>query len=183
MSNEFISFSMIVVELQRQCEEKETGVFYISTESNRSVIVMIEHGQIVYINCYNKRGQEAIDLMTTIESGKYRFDSAAAIVRRDSLPETKAILQMLAGAGSAGEELESTSTQEATSGGIPFSQEQKSILEKHLTDFIGPIAAIICEENFESTSDLSTAINLLAAEIPSSVQAVKFKDLVEAKLL
>jgi hypothetical protein len=44
------------------------------------------------------------------------------------------------------------------------------------------MAAIICEDHFQTASSLAEALNTLAAEIPSPTQEKKFRQLVEARL-
>jgi len=45
------------------------------------------------------------------------------------------------------------------------------------------MAAIVCEDHFNSAGDLHAAIEALAAEIPSPGQVKKFRDMITERLV
>ena len=119
--------------------------------------------------------------MSKISDGRYRFQEGGVGLRRMQLPATQTILHVLGG-GSGQVTSPAREQAERASLGNGLSAEQKSVLESCLADCIGPMAAIICEDNFQSAVDLHAAIEALAEEIPSPGQAKKFREMVAAKL-
>jgi len=150
---------------------------FITTMANRSAQVTIESGKIVFVYFFNKRGEEAIELMSTIQAGRYRFQEGA-VSRRAPLPSTEAILQSLL----SGQKVAEKVGVKKTSTGPGLSEEQKNVLETCLAGIIGPMAGIICEDHLEAAADLQAAINALVEEIPSPDQAQQFKTMVLDKL-
>ncbi len=144
--------------------------------------VTIDDGEIVFIYFYNKRGQEAVELMTTIVAGRCRFQTTSAAIRRDPSLHTPAIIQFLEKVRNGDTNQSKDVPLQTSSKSYSLSPQQKVQLNQHLTKYIGPMAAVICEDHLDSASDITTAINLLAAEIPSAEQAEKFKEIVTKEL-
>jgi len=176
MSQEYIPFSEIVSAIEKLCAQKVSGTLFVSTKANRSAQLMLERGEIVFVYFFNKRGEEALELMSTIRAGRYRFQPGA-VSRRMALPSTDVILANLSGDQQSADQVKG---KRPTGPGL--SQEQKTVLETALAGFIGPMAGIICEDHFDRVADLQAAIDALVAEIPSPDQAEKFKVLVREKL-
>ncbi len=182
MSQEYIPFSEIVSEIAKLCKQKATGTLFVATSDNRSAQMMLDKGEIVYIFFSSKRGEEALQLMSTIHQGRYRFQEGGVVARRMQLPPTQAVIQSLMQGGSSIAAAASNVRPQKVSNGGALSTEQKTILESCLADCIGPMAAIICEDCFNSSSDLQTVIEALSGEIPSAGQVQKFKTMVAEKL-
>ncbi len=177
MSEDYIPFSEIVAALKKLSTQRVTGTLFIATKANRSAQVVLERGEIVFLYFFNKRGQEALNLMSTIRAGRYRFQEGP-VSRRCVLPSTDALLQSLT---SAENFVDQPGEQPPTGSGL--TKEQKNILETTLAGYIGPMAGIICEDHLGTAADLMAAIDALAAEIPSSMQAEKFRIMVAQKLV
>jgi hypothetical protein len=181
MTQDYVPFSEIVNVIGSLCKKKATGTLFVATRDNRSAQLMLDKGEIVYIFFSSKRGQEALDLMAKMSEGRYRFQEGGVISRRMQLPPTQTILQTLS---THSEQIPSPSREQVikTQVGSGLSAEQKSVLETCLAECIGPMAAIICEDHFNSVGDLSAAIEALAGEIPSLGQVRKFREMVSARL-
>jgi hypothetical protein len=182
MTQDYSVFSEIVVEIGTLCKKKATGTLFVTTRDNRSAQMMLDKGEIVYIFFSSKRGQEALELMSTIRDGRYRFQEGTAIARRMQLPPTQAILQTLRNGSGLIEASVRDQAETKASVGSGLSAEQKSVLESCLAECIGPMAAIICEDHFNSVGDLAAAIEALSGEIPSPGQVKKFRDMVKERL-
>ena len=182
MASEYTPFSGIIIELKRLCESRTTGTLFIATKKNRSAQVMIEKGEIVFLYFSNKRGQEALELMsTTIKAGTYRFQAGKVTSKRVALPKTSSMLQILAGVGGQNNS-EMELVQRAPAGANALNYKQKTVLEECLAEYIGPIAAIVCEDHLDSAVDFSTAVDLLAAEISSIDQRGQFREKVMERI-
>ena len=176
MTQDYISFPEIVAEIRKLCTQRVTGTLFVATKANRSAQLILEKGEIIFIYFFNKRGEEALELMSTIRAGRYRFQEGT-VSRRDPLPATEVILQSLSGG-----QKNAAQASDKLSAGTGISQEQKTVLENCLAGHIGPMAGIICEDHLDVVADLQGAIDALVAEIPSSEQAEKFRVMVLDKL-
>ncbi len=56
----------------------------------------------------------------------------------------------------------------------PFQARVRAILEATLMEYIGPMASLVCDEKLPKATDLESAIEILATEIPDAEQAVRF---------
>jgi hypothetical protein len=176
MTQNYIPFQEIVAEIRQLCARGVTGTLFVATKANRSAQLVLENGKIVFVYFFNKRGEKAVELMSTIRAGRYRFQEGS-VSRRDSLPSTENILQSLIGGQRVVDQVS-----EKLSAGPGLSQEQKNILETCLAGYIGPMAGIICEDHLNVVADLPAAIDALVSEIPSPEHAEKFRAKVLATL-
>lgn len=191
MTNEqFIPFAEIVAELKSVCAEKKTGVMYITSEENQSAQLMLDDGEIVFIYFFNKRGRDALRPLAEIDAGRFRFQEGGGSSLRTELPRTEDILRYLSAA--SGLDPVSGADSESVNGGkiagdkkngVMLTQEQKRVLEDRLAGYIGPMAAIVCEDHFDSAGGIESVINLLAAEIPAESQAESFRSEMMSKLV
>lgn len=182
MTQDYVPFSQIVSYIGNLCKNRSTGTLFIATGDNRSAQIMLDKGEIVYIFFSSKRGQEALSLMSTIQDARYRFQEGGSVSRRMQLPPTQTILQALAsGSGQASPPKQSGRVEKVVFGN-GLSDEQKHVLETCLADCIGPMAAIICEDHFNSAGDLHAIIDALVLEIPSPMQVQKFRAMVNERL-
>ncbi len=180
--DDYIPFAEIVSELGRLCSGKQTGVLYLKTEANRSAQIMLNEGEIVFINFFNKRGNDAIKLLAETSAGRSRFQEGSISSRPMDLPPTSEILQSLAGNAQVTKQQGSPRVQEKASPAPSSSGKsgaltvtERRLLEESLAPFIGPMATIVCEEHLDSVSDVHAAVEALAAEIPSEEQAEQFR--------
>jgi hypothetical protein len=179
MTQEYIPFPEIVDELRRLCIQAVTGTLFVATRANRSAQLILDKGEIVFVYFFNKRGKEALELMSTIRAGRFRFQEGT-VTRRTPLPPTDAILKSLIDGHKIADHPQDIEHKQA-GGGSGLNQEQKTVLESCLAGFIGPMAGIICEDHLDVAVNLQAAIDALAAEIPSPEQAKKFKAMVLEK--
>jgi hypothetical protein len=175
MAQDYIHYSEITLEIGWLCDQKASGTVFIATRDNHIAQMMLDQGEIVFIFFAGKRGQEALNLVTEIREGRYRFQEGGVVSRGMQLPPTQDILRALS-SGSA--QASSPADEAHAPDGNGLSPEQKTVLETCLTDCIGPMAAIICEDHFASASSFQAAVDALAAEIPSPGQARKFREMV-----
>lgn len=173
MNQDYIPFQAIIDKLDEFCTQQSSGILFIATKANRSAQIILENGTIVFVYFYNKQGVEALKLMLTIQAGRYRFQKNATSPRRSSLPSTDKILRFLKQETDNKVPPEPTEVEEHVQSSL--NDNQKRLLETVLAEYIGPMAAIICEDHLDSVPDIAAAIAALASEIPSQDQAQKFR--------
>lgn len=94
------------------------------------------------------------------------------------MPATDDILKQLAG----GEHQRSTAAAEPVSART-LSDNVKAVLVQELTECIGPMAAIVCDETWGSVSTLAQALDALSQELPDVKQAARFQQNVLKRLV
>lgn len=179
-----VPLAEIVNGLNAVCVARQTGTMYITTDSKKSAQVMINEGVIVYLYFYNKRGMEALRLMAEMEFGRFKFQEGLPTSLKADLPTTNEILKQLEGAVAkepviANDVVSADMPAEKPAGGksgTGLNTDQKQLLEDALTDYIGPMAAFVCEDHLGTARDVESAVNALAAEIPEPNKAAKFKE-------
>ncbi len=180
MTQDYKPLKDIVDEIGRLHRSRVTGTLFVATGENKSAQILFEDGEITSIYFFNRHGREALEKMSTIKVGRYRFQEGFTPVRkRVDLPNTAVIIEKLEKL--CGEESSVKTVQSPGSGG-EISEEEKSVLEKCLVEYIGPMAAIVCEDYFHGEMELQEIVEKLALEIPSPQQAMKFREEVLKKL-
>jgi len=165
-------------ELHKLCQEKRTGTLFIASVDNRLVQFGLDQGQIVFVSWQNKRGPEALLLLQeqNFKVSVTRFVEGQSPVNRLELPPTDQILQQLEGGVGR---LPATGDPASRR---TLSDKAKTVLEQELVEFIGPMAAIICEETWNSVGDLEAALEVLSRELPDPGQVVRFRQNVLKRL-
>ncbi len=182
MSQAYTPFSNLIAELQRWCRERRSGIVYVATDTNHSAQINLEHGEIILLVFKAKLGVNALTLMQKINACRYRFvEGAIAAQSRVPLPATSEILNQLASSARCSDP-DVRHGQQVAAGAGGISGEAKTILERALAEYIGPMVAIVCPEHFERAGDLNAVIDALAGEIPKPEQALRFKEEVSRKL-
>ncbi|WP_457575954.1 DUF4388 domain-containing protein [Desulfomarina sp.] len=180
MTRDYKPLKDIVDEIGRLYRSRATGTLFVATGANKSAQILFKDGDITSIYFFNRHGRDALEKMSTIKVGRYRFQKGFTPGRkRADLPDTDVIIERLTGFCGV-ESPPETVRSSGPGGGI--SEEDKSVLEKSLVEYIGPMAAIVCEDYFHGEMDLQDIVEKLALEIPSPQQAVKFREEVLKKL-
>lgn len=202
MTQDNLPFSEILKQLEQLCKQKATGTLSLTTSTNRSAQVAIDNGEVVFLFYSGKMGEAALAAMATIDSGRFRFQENSLPSRRMTLPATATILARLKsgatatsgnarapspssntaaiGSGAAVTPAVSTAAPPRGSGGLTV--EQKQILERCLAEHIGPMAAIICEDQLRGALNVEEALEALAAEVPTPAAAEQFRKMALARL-
>lgn len=182
MPEDYTPFSQIVTELARLSSARATGTLFVATDANRSAQVMLKKGEIIYLSYANKRGDDALDLIPSITAGRYRFQEGEVSANRMRLPATATILKRLAQHDALAAPASQSADADPSLEAAGLTQHQRNMLQDCLAEFVGPIAALVCEEQLEQARDLQSAIDALSAEISSPDLAQEFQTLVLSRL-
>ena len=176
----YVPFVQLVGELKILSREGRTGTAYIVTDDNRMARLGLEAGHIDLIWFHRKRGADALALMSQIQAGRLRFEDAVkAPADTSDLPSTTEILEFLLKQAAS----DTTTTAANAAGNSPIvASADREMIEEVLTDYLGPMASIICDEHLSEGQDLESALKALATEIQDSAQIKEFLDLVHARL-
>jgi hypothetical protein len=177
----YTPFSQLVSELKILCLEGRTGTAYIVTDDNKMARLGLEAGEIDFILFQRKRGADALAMMQHIQAGRLRFeDGLKPSADATDLPATTDILEFLNNPQSKG--APQALAPQAAQNTQTLNAADRAMVEAVLTDYIGPMASIICDEQLNEVSNLESALKALAAEIQDSGQIKEFLDRVHAQL-
>ena len=170
-------FSDVVADLAECCRDKKNGVFFITTESNRSAYLTLKDGDIESIHYMNKRGADALEQLRTVRAGTCRFSAGTenALFGSQSLPETEIILTELATTPSDSSTTDSEMPHTANSAPSVDDYSDDDLLEL-LVEFMGPMASVVYSDAKENTRNTKVLIKKLATEIPDNHQQNEFME-------
>jgi len=194
-----IPYGQLLSELGALCSAQRTGTMFIATSDNQSARIGLRQGQIVSLVFRTQRGLEAIDHIRKITAGRFSFSDA--LVDRDAsadLPGTPDLLVWLSGdapptpaapsaplAAPAPRSAAPAADQPATS--PPLARVQATI-EAELTEFVGPIAPLLCREHIARAAaagppwDFAALVAAVAREIGDRAKEDRFRQQALARL-
>ncbi|MEZ5583033.1 MAG: DUF4388 domain-containing protein [Candidatus Competibacteraceae bacterium] len=136
--------------MRQLCQEQRTGMVFITTDDHKLAQMSLENGNIVYLFFNKERGEEALRALRQVTGGHLRFTPGTIPSFRSELPPAEQVLDYLhpAAAGDSpppGKTAETSASRPATASAL--SEQEKAILLEELTEFVGPMAVIVCQEN------------------------------------
>ncbi len=188
MSQEFVSFEVIVAYIWQLCQEKRTGTLSVISGNHLLGQISIQKGEIVFLFSHGKHGLNALPPWLDIKGGVITFSEGAVSIRTTaSLPATDDILEYLASATNLNpvfiRDAEPLFIRDAEPLSIrPLSVSTRTVLEQTLKEFIGPIASVVCTDLLRTIANLDAAIEALADEIPTTVAAEQFRKAARQRL-
>lgn len=177
-----LSFPELLAELRRLCANESTGFALIRPSGARLARISLQHGEIVFLSFQETSGMAALPLLASIDSCQLDFVAGLGGTSKIPLPPTGQILDTLAAAGTGTTGPSPSRTAAHGAHPQPICARTRFILEAALAERIGPMAAILCQEDFAEAHDLDSAIQALAREIPDAEDARTFVAEVRAEL-
>ncbi|MGN6227717.1 MAG: hypothetical protein ACTHNM_09795 [Dyella sp.] len=179
MANEFRPLIEILRDLKALALQKASGFFFVVTEDNHSCTIRLRSGQIEDVVFSRHRSDEAVQLLAKVPAGRARFqaDPAAAGAARVSLGE--ASLSWLMGG------FEKSAATAAATPAAPrvgavnvnvqgLSKEQRATIERIALNYLGPIAALLCDEALGVPGSIDRALVQIASNLPARDQEDQF---------
>lgn len=179
MANEFRPLIEILRDLKALALQKASGFFFVVTEDNHSCTIRLRGGQIEDVVFSRHRSDEAVQLLAKVPAGRARFqaDPAAAGAARVSLGE--ASLSWLMGG------FEKSAATAAAAPAAPrvgavnvnvqgLSEEQRATIERIALNYLGPIAALLCDEALGVPGSIDRALVQIASNLPARDQEDQF---------
>lgn len=175
----YLTLPELLNTLTQYVSQKANGTLNISTESNRAITISLEQGNITAIYFGALRGKRAIEEISKIKGGSYRFESSTDenMISHD-LPSSQEVIQLLSQGSKSSTSIETTPDEQgevSTSQKIELSNELKSLFIK----FLGPIADMIFDDYFvmDAIQDANAAISAsikMSSEIEDAADAQSF---------
>jgi len=203
-----ISYGQLLSELGALCSAKRTGTLFIATTDNQSARIGLRQGEIVSLGFRTQRGLKALEQIRKITAGRFSFsDTVVDRVLSADLPDTSDLLEMLSGGDSPppppppaipAASLAATpravgpvpSRAVAPAAAPPVAQlvKAQAVIEAELTEFVGPIAPLLCREHVARAAaagppwDLPALVEAVSHEIGDRAKENRFKQNTLARL-
>ena len=176
---EAVDYAVFYDQLSELVSRRETGTIYLKNDANHLAIIGIRNGRIISLACGPKRGKSAVELVRHTRSCSVRVDDGAVSFHEHELPSTAELLEQLSPMQDLGE----TASKQEPGASLPDGVAgHAQILCSLLTEFIGPVAPLVCEEKIVSADGLAApeqlaqVIHKLALEIDDPEEARQFVD-------
>ena len=162
-----LKYQELIAEVHRLFTDQQTGTIFITTSDNHLVRLVLNKGEIVHlVYDTNHRSYDAIPLIRQIQAGRLQFAKGIFEAADEiPLPPTEELLYVL-----RGEENHSVTSSPPKKADSQF-DEVISEIKRTLSNYIGPIAGLICEEYIETRGGIqnlnavNTMIDNVAREI------------------
>jgi hypothetical protein len=178
------SYKEIVWKLRHICDGGDTGTFSLATRENHYASISMKDGQIIGVTYRQSKGPAALENIRKVSAGRCTF--APGILRNSevdaSLPSSKAIFEYL-GIGEIKPAI--TARINGPASNTEPSENQngaaRQAIELEATEYLGPMAAIICEEHFARVGNLHDEENMwrvlegIAGDVGDKAKGKEFK--------
>jgi hypothetical protein len=177
---ELLPFLRIVDHLKQLCAQGRSGTLFLVSDDNRMAQVRLDNGQIASLLCRNRRGLEALGILRGMQHARLRFDESFMANGENDHLSTQAIFDDLFSAAGGAAAAPSAAAQPAAPAAarapaLLLTPQVKATIQRVMTQYIGPMAEIICDDHFDAAGNMSALVQLLADEISAPEQAAKFR--------
>ena len=199
-----VPYAELLSELSRLCAARRTGTMFIATTDNQSARIGLQQGDIISLVFRTQRGLEAIDRIRKITGGRFTFsDTVVDRVASADLPTTSDLLSLLAGNGAppvvsaapappapppdAAPRPVAVAAQ-PPGAGSPELVKAQAVIEAELTEFVGPIAPLLCRGHIAKAAaagpplDVPALVEAVAREIGDGAKEDRFRQQALARL-
>jgi hypothetical protein len=198
-----VAYAELLNELGRLCAVKRTGTMFIATTDNQSARIGLRQGDIISLVFRTQRGLEAIDGIRKITAGRFTFsDTVVDRVASADLPATSDLLSLLAGSGAPPVVSAAPAPPAPPPDAVPrpvaaarppaaASPElvkAQAVIEAELTEFVGPIAPLLCRGHIAKAAaagpplDVPALVEAVAREIGDGAKEDRFRQQALARL-
>jgi len=192
-----LSYDQLLTELGALCSAKRTGTMFIATTDNQSARIGLRQGEIVSLVFRTQRGLEALDHIRKITAGRFTFsDAVVDRVSSADLPGTSDLLEMLSGVdapppAATPRSVSSVPARAIAPAAAPLVGQLakvQAVIEAELTEFVGPIAPLLCREHVARAAaagpplDLPALVEAVSHEIGDRAKEDRFRQQALARL-
>jgi hypothetical protein len=185
-----LSYRQLMLELGALCAAKRTGTMFIATADNHSARIGVMLGEIVSLAFRAQRGMDAVDHLRKINAGRFSFtDTVMDKGAHHDLPYTADLLALLIGDDPVLPQPRPFSAQAvAAHAGNAQLARARATIEAELTEFVGPIAPLLCRTHFDRAAaagppwDWKALVDEVAREIGDRIKEERFRQQALARL-
>jgi hypothetical protein len=194
-----MSYRELMTELGALCAAKRTGTMFIATTDNHAARIGLRQGDIVSLVFRAQRGLEALDHIRKITAASFTFsDIMLDKAAHADLPYTADLLALMIGEESPlpppapAPPVAAVPRAPAAVATPPVEHPQlvraRAVIESELTEFVGPIAPLLCREHIARAAatgppwDWLLLVEAVAREIGDRAKEERFKQKALARL-
>ena len=181
---DMLPYQALIETVRDYCTQRRTGTVFIVSSDNRMAQVHLESGAIVALLCRGRRGLDAIAGIRDMIAGRLRFDDnfvSASETERFDTDQTLALLGCGVATGNVAAATPRVAAARpapapapAPASGGTITPAHAARLESILTQYIGPMAEIVCADHVAEAGDLRMLVIALSGEVPDKGQATQF---------
>jgi hypothetical protein len=174
---ELLPFLRVVDYLRQLCAQGRSGTVFLVSDDNRMAQVRLDKGQIASLLCRNRRGIEALGILRGMANARLRFDENFLVKDEHDHLSTEAIFDALQGSTAGAPAAAAHAAPAAASAGagpLVLTPAARSTIQRVMTQYIGPMAEIVCDDHVAVAGNMRALVQLLAGEISAPAQAAKF---------
>lgn len=194
--SQLLPYATIIETLEQHCAARHSGTLFITSQSNASIRFILIDGRIVSMAQRRELGLEALDSIKQMQSGRLRFTPGLMYSPdgQQHLPNTAELIELLLDPDDSTYE-SSNSSDPVTlfeisednlvpAAGTIDKRTVRMVVEFQLTEIVGPMASIICDEHFASAGNYLHQIEivLLLKSISAEIGDDNLQREVEIKL-
>ena len=184
-----VPYRQIVTELAALCRARRTGTLFIATTDNQSARIGLREGEISSLAFRNQRGLEALINLRKIVAARINFtDAVMDRGPRGDLPMTVDLLAMLGTDDPPAVVPTRLDPAPPSSPADPQLTRVQAVIEAELTEYLGPMAVVICREHIARAAaaspphDVRQIVEALAREIGDRAKEERFRQQVLSRL-
>jgi hypothetical protein len=164
-----ISSAEVIQMIRDLVNRTQTATLYVRTDQNHVVIVATKGGEIITLSSGSAHGEKAIPVLREMQWATVRVDGNAIAYHSEAMPPTPTLLGLLSSDTQPASRVNGKRLDSAGLSNVD-SERVKKILSELLSEYLGPIAPMFCEQVLESVGDsldpkrLRMAVEKMAAE-------------------
>jgi len=177
-----VDYPSIIEVLRDLVAQRQSGTLFITSVETHSAHFVLNGGVVCAVGYRFKRGMAAVEAIRAMTGGSYRFEANIVCAKSTSdLPDTQSLLALLS-------DVEPTAgTAPPATGAAPVVTPPRmaplvAMVQEQLTQYLGPVAAICCEDYLERTggirgaAELKDMIHTLSEEIDDEAERREFEE-------
>lgn len=178
----------LVKKIIELCQQQASGTIFIATADNHLAKVALIEGEIVCASLHRLNGLDAIRALAGLPSGVFGFNPDLQLVtQKQALPDTDSLLQILQSGVVYSRQYDAASSHQESEN-LPAKSEIMKVLVEESTEYLGPMASIICQEYFQefpapmTLGNIQHVIRQLERDISNAEKAETFRSTVLKRL-
>jgi hypothetical protein len=175
-------YHAIIEVLKDLVAQRRSGTLFITSAEKHAAHFVLKDGVVCACGYRFKRGMAAVEAIRRMTGGSYRFEANIVCAKSTTdLPDTHSLLALL-------DDVEPpANTTPAATGAAPIATPPRmaplvAMVQEQLTQYLGPVAAICCEDYLDRTGgihgldEIKDMIHTLSEEIDDTAERREFEE-------
>jgi hypothetical protein len=163
----------VAAKLQQLYAGRSSGALIIRGHTSQTARLYMTKGEVEALFVQDKKGYEAVPLLAAFQVRQIDFIPGLPSSVKTPLPTTEELLKLLDTPAPMWGPASATPASIAVPG-QQLDDATRTLLEGTLTQYIGPMAAILCDNVLRGIGNVDDAIRALTTHIPDTQRARRF---------